>query len=152
MEGLHEVFPFILLSLSAPSSRLQVSQSPASMNMEITQDSLNTSMPETESILSHQASTQLLVVKPPTWRLSSLSSLESILEYKEGTDQEKRALATIITLQTCLETSSSEEASTNVSTRRRFRCTAAEVAFCFSMALTQLLAVCQARRKRAHSC
>ncbi|KAG9843312.1 MFS general substrate transporter, partial [Aureobasidium melanogenum] len=67
---------------------------------------------------------------PPAWRLSSL---DSILEYKAAIKQEKEASVTTS------EINSSEYAA-SVMNDRRFRSTAAEVAFCFSMGLTQLLA------------
>ncbi|KAH0194278.1 MFS general substrate transporter, partial [Aureobasidium melanogenum] len=67
---------------------------------------------------------------PSAWRLSSL---ESILEYKAAIKQGKEASVTTS------EINSSEYAA-SITNDRRFRSTAAEVAFCFSMGLTQLLA------------
>ncbi|KAH0410260.1 hypothetical protein KCU90_g20020, partial [Aureobasidium melanogenum] len=67
---------------------------------------------------------------PSAWRLSSL---ESILEYKAAIKQGKEASVTTS------EINSSEYAA-SIMNDRRFRSTAAEVAFCFSMGLTQLLA------------
>ncbi|KAI5265329.1 MFS general substrate transporter [Aureobasidium subglaciale] len=101
--------------------------------MNAVQDSVNINMPETPPSSPNLSSRIALVSRPPTWRLSSL---ESILEYKEAVGQEKKAVSSI----TSSEISPSEEATAHVSQRRRFRSTAAEVAFCFSMALTQLLA------------
>ncbi|KAI5194274.1 MFS general substrate transporter [Aureobasidium subglaciale] len=101
--------------------------------MKTIQDSVDINMPKTPPSSPNLSSRTVFISRPPTWRLSSL---ESILEYKEAVEQEKKAASSI----TSSEISSSEEATANVSQRRRFRSTAAEVTFCFSMALTQLLA------------
>lgn len=102
--------------------------------MDTTHSSSNTSIPETPPSSPNLSSRPLLVTRPVTWRLSSL---ESILEYKEAADQEKKGAISV----TSSQITPSEEVAANVSHRRRFRSTAAEIAFCFSMALTQLLAV-----------
>ncbi|THX82377.1 MFS general substrate transporter [Aureobasidium pullulans] len=101
--------------------------------MDTTHSSSNTSIPETPPSSPNLSSRPLLVTRPVTWRLSSL---ESILEYKEAVDQEKKGAISV----TSSQITPSEEVAANVSHRRRFRSTAAEIAFCFSMALTQLLA------------
>ncbi|CAD0108868.1 unnamed protein product [Aureobasidium uvarum] len=73
----------------------------------------------------------LLAKSPSIWHLSSL---ESILEYKEALKQEKKAGLSV----TVSEVSSSYAAS--IKDHRGFRSLAAECAFVFSMALSQLIA------------
>jgi hypothetical protein len=97
-------------------------------NLEAIQNSPHIAMSETNPPSPDLHSTQSLIPKPPIWRLSSL---ETLLEYKQ-------ALAAVSSHTLEVEP---DEAARDVSDGKRFRSTAAEVAFCFSMALTQLLAV-----------
>jgi len=78
---------------------------------------------------------QSAIAKPPLiWRLSSLDSL---LEYKEALKQEKETGTSVTTS----EITTSDDASFNITKDQPFRSATAEWSFIASMALTQLIAV-----------
>jgi hypothetical protein len=101
--------------------------------MDNTQDTSVIDIPLTPPSTPNPSPRSLITKSPPIWRLSSL---ESLLEYKEALKQEKETGTSITTS----EVTPSEDASSNTN-ELRFRSTAAEWAFILSMALTQLVAV-----------
>ncbi|KAH0357857.1 hypothetical protein KCU83_g149, partial [Aureobasidium melanogenum] len=123
------IFSFVT---SEGSSNMVSEHAQHTFDMDTTNDTPNIDVP-----LTPPPTPSLSPRRPPVNRYPSawrLSSLESILEYKAAIKQGKEASVTTS------EINSSEYAA-SIMNDRRFRSTAAEVAFCFSMGLTQLLAV-----------